>query len=163
MSEAKQKDQNSDSLEPRYAGFWIRVLAVILDSMFLLPIVMIAAYFLGYYQINSMNIDINHNTIFRSVNINSTENYLFSLMAIIYSAILVSSGRQATWGKRAVGIYIANEDGSKLSTLKAALRYISTSLSALTFGMGFILVALNKEKAALHDFICKTRVFYGKK
>jgi uncharacterized RDD family membrane protein YckC len=160
------KRQKKDSAAPLYAGFWIRVLAAILDSIFLLPIILVAAYFFGYDQINISNVNINNNhatTALNSFSVNSSTNHLVFFVAIIYSALLVSSGTQATWGKRAVGIYIANEDGSRLTTLKAAMRYIATFLSSCTFGIGFILIAFNKEKAALHDFICKTRVFYGRK
>ncbi len=166
MTDIRQQNQASDSVKPIYAGFWIRALAVMLDSIFLLPIMMIVAYFFGHNQINvsSINVNTSHvSTAFNSISVNNIENHLTFLAAIIYSALLVSSGSQATWGKRIVGIYIANEDGSKLSTLKAAMRYMATLLSALTFGLGFILAACNKEKAALHDFICKTRVFYGRK
>ncbi len=160
------KRQKKDSAAPAYAGFWIRVLAAILDSIFLLPIILVVAYFFGYDQINisSVNINTNHvTTALNSFSVNSSTNHLVFFVAIIYSALLVSSGTQATWGKRAVGIYIANEDGSRLTTLKAAMRYIATLLSTCTFGIGFIVIAFNKEKAALHDFICKTRVFYGRK
>jgi uncharacterized RDD family membrane protein YckC len=168
MTNIKQQKQTSEV--PVYAGFWIRVLATILDSIFLLPIILVAAYFFGYDQINISSVNINTNintgqatTALNSFSVNSATNHLVFFVAIIYSALLVSSGAQATWGKRAVGIYIANEDGSRLSTLKAAMRYLATILSSCTFGIGFILIALNKEKAALHDFICKTRVFYGRK
>jgi uncharacterized RDD family membrane protein YckC len=166
MTDIKQPNQASDSVAPVYAGFWIRFLAAILDSIFLLPIILIVAYFFGHDQvnINSINVNASHiTTALNSVSINNTEDHLAFFVAIIYSALLVSSGKQATWGKRIVGIYVANEDGSKLSTLKAAMRYLATLLSACTFGIGFILIAFNKEKAALHDFICKTRVFYGRK
>jgi uncharacterized RDD family membrane protein YckC len=166
MTDIKQKNQASDAAAPEYAGFWIRFLAAILDSIFLLPIILVVTYFLGYTEVDVSNIsvDLNHtSTVIHSVNANTIENRLACLVAIIYSALLVSSDRQATWGKRAVGIYIANEDGSRLSASKAALRYLATLLSAIPFGMGFVLIAFNKEKAALHDFICKTRVFYGRK
>ncbi len=167
MTDITQQNQASNSAAPIYGGFWIRVLAAILDSIFLLLIILAIAYFFGYTEINISNttIDINYvGTALKSLNINSTENNLTFLITIIYCALLVSSGSQATWGKRVVGIYIANEDGSRLSITKAVLRFLATILfSTCSFGMGFILIALNKEKAALHDFICKTRVFYGKK
>jgi uncharacterized RDD family membrane protein YckC len=58
---------------------------------------------------------------------------------------------------------VGNCDGSKISPIKSFCRAIASVLTSATLGIGFLLVIFTKEKTALHDIICKTRVFHGKK
>jgi uncharacterized RDD family membrane protein YckC len=69
----------------------------------------------------------------------------------------------ATLGVMAGGLRIVNADGSNISYLKSVGRYFAYMLNGLTFGIGFIMVAYDKEKRALHDMICDTRVIYKNK
>jgi uncharacterized RDD family membrane protein YckC len=47
--------------------------------------------------------------------------------------------------------------------MKALARALASLLTAATLGLGFLMVIFTKEKIALHDLICGTRVFHGKK
>jgi uncharacterized RDD family membrane protein YckC len=62
-----------------------------------------------------------------------------------------------------MGIYVGNRDGSKLSAAKAIARALARYLSAATLGIGYLPIIFTTEKTALHDLICNTRVFHGKK
>ena len=62
-----------------------------------------------------------------------------------------------------MGIYVGNRDGSRLSWQKSLMRALASMLTSATLGLGFLLVIFTKEKTALHDIICNTRVFHGKK
>jgi len=42
----------------------------------------------------------------------------------------------------------------------AFLRYLASILSALTLGIGYLMVLWDSEKRTLHDLICGTRVIY---
>lgn len=167
-----QSKQNQDyqATGLKYAGFWIRLFAGLLDLIFLSPLIIILIHFIGTSEVVNFSFNDNLHSYISTQYLDrdtSSEseiiNYLYYFFAILYSVYLVSSRSQATWGKRILGIYVGNKDGSKLSPLKATLRCLASLITAFTCGIGFIVVAFNKEKVSLHDFICQTRVFYGKK
>jgi uncharacterized RDD family membrane protein YckC len=66
----------------------------------------------------------------------------------------------ATPGKMATSLLIVNADGSKVSYAKALGRYFATEFisGCFTLGIGYLMVAWDPEKRALHDRICGTRV-----
>ena len=72
---------------------------------------------------------------------------------------LISVGRHgATPGKMAWGLKVIRADGGTVSYGRAFGRFWAQLLSGLLLGIGFIMVAFDDEKRALHDHICDTRV-----
>ena len=65
-----------------------------------------------------------------------------------------------TIGKRVMGIYVLRPDGSKLGPVRAFARYLAYVVSALPFLFGYLMVAIRRDKRALHDLICDTVVVY---
>lgn len=153
------------SEEKFYAGFWVRFFAGLLDIAFLTPLLAILIYTSGINESQMIKIDDTFHTYtyFGS----SMQNHFVDLisygLAIAYAAYFLSGKKQATFGKRIMGIYVGNRDGSKLNIFKALARALASILTTATCGLGFVIVIFTKEKIALHDFICKTRVFHGKK
>ena len=74
----------------------------------------------------------------------------------------LDAGRSAggTPGKMACGLKIIRSDGSALSYGRAIGRYFATMLSSFTLGIGYLMVAFDDEKRALHDRVADTRVIY---
>jgi uncharacterized RDD family membrane protein YckC len=66
--------------------------------------------------------------------------------------------RGATPGKMALGLKVIRADGAGISAGLAAGRFFAKYLSFLTLCIGFIIAAFDREKRALHDHICQTRV-----
>jgi uncharacterized RDD family membrane protein YckC len=64
----------------------------------------------------------------------------------------------ATPGKMATKLSIVNADGSPVSYGKACGRYFAQIVSSLACCIGYLMVAWDPEKRALHDRICGTRV-----
>ena len=59
---------------------------------------------------------------------------------------------------------ISANDQKKLTFLNILYREtIGRFLSGFIFGIGYILIGIDKEKRGLHDILCDTRVIYGKK
>ena len=58
----------------------------------------------------------------------------------------------------ACGIKIVTADGGKVTYLRACARHFAEFLSAIILGIGYLMVAFDREKRALHDHICNTRV-----
>ena len=129
-----------------YAGFWLRFLASLIDGIvFGLICSVVSAFFIGF----SSSSGLSEETI---------TSYVSLILPWLYYAIEESSERQATIGKRAMGIKVTNLSGNRVTFIKASVRYFATYLSVLSFFIGFLMAAFTKRKQALHDLIPKTLV-----
>ncbi len=79
------------------------------------------------------------------------------IFGALYSILLV--GRYgATLGKMVCGLKVVNQDGDRISYARASGRFLAEFLSFVTLAFGYLLVAFDGQKRALHDHICATRV-----
>jgi uncharacterized RDD family membrane protein YckC len=117
-----------------YAGFWVRVGAYLIDGL----IVCIPALILFFIPILGIIADI--------------------VGVWLYFALQESSAHQATVGKRAMGIYVTDLYGRRISFGQATGRYFSKILSGLILDIGYIMVAFTEKKQGLHDMIAGTLV-----
>ena len=130
-----------NTAEPHYAGFWLRVLASIIDNILIGIITLPVLYMIygsGYFTDESF-IKGGWDIVF---------NYLFPIVVIISFWIYKS----ATPGKMAVRTRIVDaRTGGKPSTGQFIGRYFAYILSTLPLLMGFIWVAFDKRKQGWHD------------
>ena len=152
-------------MEKMYAGFWVRLFAGLLDLVFLTPVIAILVYTSGISNYQAFGIGDSQQSF--SQIIASTHNDFADLIgyavSIFYVTYFLSGKTQATFGKRLMGIYVAKSDGTRLTKSRAMARSGSALLTSATLGLGFFIVIFSKEKISLHDFICDTRVFHGRK
>lgn len=121
-----------------YAGFWRRGAAYFVDSLVLLiPSVAIGAA-------------MGHSDVWAAV--------LQLGVWWLYKAGMESSARQATLGKRALGIKVTGLDGERISFARATGRYFGTILSSVILGIGFLMAAFTQRRQALHDIIASCLV-----
>ncbi len=128
-----------------YAGFWIRVGAYLIDYI----IIWIGASVVGYLGALTMGLDANGGLFVIVV---------YLVAPWLYSALLESGDRQATVGKRAVGIKVTGLDGQRIGFAQATGRYFAEILSGLSLGIGYAMVAFTKRRQALHDMVAGTLV-----
>jgi uncharacterized RDD family membrane protein YckC len=76
----------------------------------------------------------------------------------LYFSLQESSERQATPGKRVMGIKVVDLAGRRISFGRATGRYFAKILSGLICDIGFILAGFTERKQALHDLIASTLV-----
>lgn len=139
-------DFEPKSVEFKYAGFWIRVGAYLLDILILLiPTILLQSAITSSATFNTQLIEQLANT----------------LMWVVYYGALESSSAQATLGKRAVGIKVVDLNGERLTFGRAAGRYLAMYISAILLLMGFIMVAFDKKKQGLHDKLANCLVVYS--
>jgi uncharacterized RDD family membrane protein YckC len=143
-----------------YAGFWIRVGAALIDGVILYvvnkPLEMI---FQSVIKSNQGQPNISH--VFTVLAIYWLISFIISFS---YSVFLISSKMGGTLGMKACGIAVVNADGSgPISILKSIGRYFANILNGFTLGIGYIIVAFDAEKRALHDHICSTRVIHTRR
>lgn len=158
MSEFETLVTTPENLPPgiEYAGFWIRVVASLIDSALFALVISLAV--IPWSAITMVSGHIPGVPDGKSV-----LNIVSTLGCILADAAFVTSGWQATPGKRIMGILVITETGGKLSFLHAIGRNLAQYLSLILFCLGYIMVAFTDQKTGLHDLICSTRVIYGKK
>lgn len=117
-----------------YAGFWRRVAAYLIDSLILL----IPCFIVGLVPILGLFLQ-------------------FGIWAT-YKAIFEAGERQATPGKRAMGIKVTTLDGERISKGQAVGRYFGSLVSGLILGIGFIMAGFTARRQALHDMMASTLV-----
>lgn len=133
-----------------YAGFWIRVVAYIIDSIVLTVVLGVIGFALigGAIAMESFGLVVGV--------------YFFYIVVVFaYFTVMESSSRQATLGKMAVGIKVGNELGQRISPANALGRMASKILSGMILYIGYIMVGFDARKQGLHDKIASTVVYYG--
>lgn len=77
---------------------------------------------------------------------------------VLYWILMEASRIQGSVGKRAMGIRVVDENGAKLTLLRALGRNMSKILSVLPCLMGFIMAGWTAKKQALHDIVARCYV-----
>lgn len=145
--------------ELRYAGFWIRVAAKIIDGLIIGVPLMIVFFIVMAAAIHPLTQQRNTQVSILPALLPSFIQLLFVFVQMAYVIFFVGK-YGATLGKMACGIKIVTADGGKVSYARATGRFFSEILSGLICYIGYIIVAFDAEKRALHDHICNTRVVY---
>ena len=124
---------------PRFAGFWIRVLAYIIDSLVIaIPV----------------------GGLLWAVGVGDTAgNGVGLIVGWLYAAVMESSEWQATVGKRVLGLWVTDEEGRRISFGRATIRHFSKIVSAIILCIGFLMVAFTDRKQGLHDKMASTLVW----
>jgi len=128
-----------DMTNPKYGGFWIRLLAAILDAIIIsIPAAIVTLILVWASGISSFS-------------------YLVDLCAL--GLIVYLDGiKGGTPGKLILGLRIVNEKGEYIGIPSALFRYIAKIISALILGIGYLMIAWDAKKQGLHDKIAKTYV-----
>jgi uncharacterized RDD family membrane protein YckC len=145
----------------RFAGFWIRFGAKIIDSLILMAVNFIFVLLLGGISGGSaMTIDPATGTLPEGYWLFFGIQQLVSIaLPILYNTYLV--GRfGATVGKMACGLKIVTPYSERVSYPRALGRTFAEWISSIILSIGYIMAAFDSEKRSLHDRICSTRVIY---
>ena len=142
----------------RMAGFWLRAVALVIDSVVLsamsygitFVIGLVIGFLLG---VNGTGLTEEMLGFFALVDL-----FVSLALPVLYYAKLESGASQATWGKKALGLRVIREDGQPISFPLAVGRHFGRLLSGVILGVGYLLAAIGPRHQALHDMICKTYV-----
>jgi uncharacterized RDD family membrane protein YckC len=160
---------NSD--EYIYAGFWIRVYAVLIDLvLFSMVFFVLNGLFNIIYNV-LVDPVFNIGDIFSLYNYNLlyNNNETSSITIIKYIifflvTIIFWNFKNATPGKMLLGIIIVDADtGSKLTVQQMLIRYVGYIISAFVLFCGYFWVAVDRKKQALHDKLARSVVLRKKK
>lgn len=131
-----------------YGGFWVRLVALMLDYAIVFFILLAVA--LGMAVVVT--------TVGMEGLMGRVANLVVIVLPFLYWPVLESSSWQATVGKRIMGLQVTDADGGRLSFLHALMRMLAKIVSSIPFGLGYVVAAFTARKQALHDLIVKTLV-----
>jgi uncharacterized RDD family membrane protein YckC len=137
------------ALDYRFAGFWWRFLAFLIDQFILAVAGGIAGAVIGLILAGSGSSD-DGIQVFVGI--------LGFIGGWLYYALCESSEWHATPGKRVCGLIVTGDNGERISFGRATGRYFAKFLSSLILMIGFMMAGWTHRKQALHDLICDTLV-----
>jgi uncharacterized RDD family membrane protein YckC len=146
-----------DFQTPSYAGFWIRVLAYLIDCLVMMAVSCPLGILLGV-GVAATGADQNSDS---SIVTNGASNVMSILIGWLYFSLLESSSWQGTVGKKVLGLRVTDLNGNRISFGRATGRYFGMILSSMICFIGFIMVAFTEKKQGLHDMIAGTLVLKG--
>jgi uncharacterized RDD family membrane protein YckC len=150
---------------PPYGGFWIRLLAHLIDHVVLgavaaplFFIMVLPAALRVVHEAERNNSDPSPEmlfAIFGSI-------FIYVVLAFVgqwlYEALLTSSSWQGTIGKRVLRLKVVDQAGQRISFGRATGRFFAKILSSMFFCIGFIMIGLTERKSGLHDMVAGTQV-----
>ena len=160
----KQKDV-------RYAGFYVRLVASLLDTIFLALPIGVVVYFLSdgsWFDFSAYEQNLAYAMAGDTTNALSNQPHtslkwelLFEFLTLFVTMLFWDKFRGATPGKKLLHIKIVDaktlEDIDNKQALTRTFGYV---VSALIFFIGFVMVGFTKRKRGLHDFLANSVVIY---
>ncbi|MDB6139631.1 MAG: hypothetical protein JWO94_2703 [Verrucomicrobiaceae bacterium] len=143
-----------------YGGFWLRVVASFIDGQVLSIVqLLISIAWMTFNGPTAAKAASAQPMMFDADEWKSILSAVGggALLGILYSSVMVSL-YGATWGKMALQLRIVAANGSKITAPRAIGRAFAEIINIATLDLGYLIVAFDVEKRALHDYICGTRV-----
>ncbi len=135
--------EGSPASAQEYAGFWHRVAAAIVDGLLLGIVFIVLA---GVFAFLGVMGGVPTNGFF-VVLVN-----LLQLVVWFFYYPYMEAKHGATWGKQFIGVKVVRDGSSELLSLgRSTGRSAAKILSAIIFGIGFLMAAFTKKKQGLHD------------
>lgn len=154
-----------ENKEIKYAGFWLRVAAYLIDSLVMsagglliaIPVIIgIVGFAVGLEGIDNPEDFLESGRwmyVGGIIGLILLASLLGLVMGWLYYALMESSKYGGTLGKIAVGIKVVDMNGNKVTFGKATGRYFSRIVTNMTLFVGYIMAGFTEKKQALHDII----------
>jgi uncharacterized RDD family membrane protein YckC len=149
-----------------YAGFWLRVVAALIDSLLIgIPFVIMAAVIFASAIPMLRDLGTTPNpSPFLLISLLFPRLLLLAAVGLVgtwlYWSLLESSSWQATLGKKALGLYVTDLTGARLTFGRASGRFFAgrgiayvPSVGGLYFLVDCIMAGVTEKKQAVHDMI----------
>ena len=147
----------------RYGGFWLRYVALLVDSTLLsiviyLIVIVVFGIMLGIYGISWIDPKQPQNEMVGKFLVFEGLLVLLSLILSAIYEIWMVAKYGATVGKMLLKLRVTMADGGNLSYGRSAARHFAKYVSGLILYIGYIMAAFDEEKRSLHDRMCDTLV-----
>jgi uncharacterized RDD family membrane protein YckC len=153
----------------RYAGFWLRFVAYVIDGMIVGCVFLIIFGFLAAVTgigstLRNMRPGEDPGDVVALLGVT----FIFAVLGIalvgvwLYYALLESSSWQGTLGKKVLGLAVTDTEGRRISFGRASGRYFAKFVTNLIpLFIGYILAGFTERKQAIHDMIAGCLVLRG--
>jgi uncharacterized RDD family membrane protein YckC len=147
-----------------YGGFWIRLLAHLLDHVILSAVAAPLFFIMVLPSIIRIAHEAEQNQEPSPEMIVAIVSSIFVYIALafvgqwLYEALLTSSSWQGTIGKRVLRLKVVDEAGNRIGFGRATGRFFAKILSSMFFCIGFIMIGFTERKTGLHDMLAGTKV-----
>lgn len=140
-----------------YAGFWLRAVAYVLDSL-VLGFVVALAIFLPLMERGAIPTD-NPWFLYQSASRQVLAMWLLVFMVSwLYFACFESSTWQATPGKKLLGLQVTDLSGRRVTLKRASWRYLGKLVFGSILFFGFLFIPFTPRKQALYDITAECLV-----
>lgn len=143
-------------VQEKYAGFWIRFAAYLIDLIILLVIAFGIGFVLGILLFAGSSSSYSYNPV-ASGGFIVLFYLIFILVIWLYYALQESSPSQATIGKRAMNLRVTDLEENRISFGKATVRTIVKFIPIIG-PIGCLIIGFSDNKQGLHDTVAGTRV-----
>ena len=142
-----------DPTEYEYVGFWLRVVAAIVDTILVLCIaVPLVVWLYGWDGV-----------VFGSAEGFRPTRFAIDWLIPAAATLLFWHFRSATPGKLLIGARIVDaKSGAKPTTAQLIVRYLGYFVSTIPFCLGLLWVAFDARKQGFHDKLARTVVIRRK-
>lgn len=157
----------------RYAGFFIRLLASLIDTFVMTLPIAVVVYFLSdgawfdfaQYQQNMQAALVGSTKALETQPQTSMSwEFLFEGLVLFTTIIFWRRWMGATPGKHFVGIKVVDKDSFEVVTTKESIiRIIGYFVTGFLFFIAIALMIFRKDKRTLHDMLANTAVIYDDK
>jgi uncharacterized RDD family membrane protein YckC len=137
-----------------YAGFGVRLVAKLIDGVILYIAQMPITHAFGISMTGQAGQNPLSGGYFLRLGMATSLNLIVGIAFTVF--FLGRFG--ATPGKMALKLKVVRPTGAPLSYVQALGRYLAEIVSSMTCLVGYLLVAFDSERRALHDRIASTRV-----
>lgn len=142
----------SHQVQPRlYAGFWRRVIALLVDAVVFSAIHWTVVLCFGIWLMVPWTLLGGSHGPAMAELVDIALQPFGIVVAWLYFTVCESSRWQATIGKLALGLRVTDEYGWRIGFARATGRYFGKFVSVFSLGVGFLLAAWTARKQALHD------------
>ncbi len=152
FAELRRKASVMTPLQQPKAGFWVRAIAYLIDSILLLTVQTILSLLIGLI-IGLLGI---------AAGDDPAVNIVVGLFGVVLSfgyAVFFTGYCGQTPGKMVLRIKVIRTDGSSVTYGRAVLREVlGKFISSILLGIGYLMVAFDSQKQGLHDKIADTYV-----
>ncbi|PWJ37509.1 RDD family protein [Fibrobacter succinogenes] len=160
----------------RFAGFFVRANAFIIDNLILSVVGAIFLYIMslaGMLDLNAVSEIVNQyidnpgstDLVSKALDLPGMSTFftIWSIVQAIYF-IVFHAVWGATPGKKLLRIHVEMANGEKLSWAFSIFRFVASIVTQATlifYGLGYLIVLIDPQKRALHDYLAKTRVVHN--
>jgi uncharacterized RDD family membrane protein YckC len=136
---------------PAFAGFWLRAVAYLIDTILISLVFGLVASFYPSTFIKFPDAPVTSLTSLPQL---TPIAFAITITATwFYYTMFEASTWQATPGKRVLRLYVADLNGQRVTFARAAARNFTKMISSLTFLVGYLVAGFTEKKQALHDIL----------